>query len=140
MVTDHVKLVTATLCFSTISSDFRQKCTNVCNVLQNPLTHCIRCIQKVFLPTVVLIKDHLVNQEKGEVKYFLLSSIQPQVNRLLFSLTGISTNILEIVYGNVQLLNNAFLQQPDLPSPQQLSQILTTIIANQASCTSYTVF
>ena len=26
------------------------------------------------LPTVMLIKDHLVNQEKGEVEYFLLSS------------------------------------------------------------------
>ena len=52
------------------------------------------------LPTVMLIKDHLVNQEKGEVEYFLLSSLHLQVNRLLFALTGISINILEIVYAN----------------------------------------
>ena len=52
------------------------------------------------LPTVMLIKDHLVNQEKGEVEYFLLSSLHPQVNWLLFSLTGISVNILEIVFAN----------------------------------------
>ena len=49
------------------------------------------------LPTLMLIKDHLLNQEKGEVEYFLHS----QVNRLLFSLTGISINIKEIVYANV---------------------------------------
>ena len=49
------------------------------------------------LPTLMLIKDHLLNQEKGEVEYFLHS----QVNRLLFSLTGISINIKEIVYENV---------------------------------------
>ena len=55
----------------------------------------------IFLPTVMLIKDHLVNQEKGEVEYFLLSSLHPQVNRLLFSLTGISINSLEIHYANV---------------------------------------
>ena len=52
------------------------------------------------LPTVMLIKDHLVNQENGEVEYFLLSSLHPQVNWLLFSLTGISINILEIVFAN----------------------------------------
>ena len=52
------------------------------------------------LPTVMLIKDHLVNQEKGEVEYFLLSSLHPQVNWLLFSVTGISINILEIVFAN----------------------------------------
>ena len=52
------------------------------------------------LPTVMLIKDHLVNQEKGEVEYFLLSSLHSRVNRLLFSLTGISINIKEIVYAN----------------------------------------
>ena len=52
------------------------------------------------LPTVMLIKDHLVNQEKGEVEYFLLSSLHPQVNWLLFSLTGISINTLEIVFAN----------------------------------------
>ena len=49
------------------------------------------------LPTLMLIKEHLLNQEKGEVEYFLHS----QVNRLLFSLTGISINIKEIVYANV---------------------------------------
>ena len=32
------------------------------------------------LPIVMLIKDHLVNQEKGEVEYFLLSSLHLQVN------------------------------------------------------------
>ena len=52
------------------------------------------------LPTVMLIKDHLVNQEKGEVEYFLLSLLHSRVNRLLFSLTGISINIKEIVYAN----------------------------------------
>ena len=52
-------------------------------------------------PIVMSIKDHLVNQEKGEVEYFLLSSLHPQVNRLLFSLTGISINSLEIHYANV---------------------------------------
>ena len=52
------------------------------------------------LPTVMLIKDHLVNQEKGEVEYFLLSLLHSPVNRLLFSLTGISINIKEIVYAN----------------------------------------
>ena len=55
----------------------------------------------VSLSTVMLIKDHLVDQEEGEVEYFLLSSLQAQINRLLFSLTGISINILEIAYGNV---------------------------------------
>ena len=54
----------------------------------------------IFLPTVMLIKDHLVNQEKGEVKYLLLSSFHLEVNWPLFSLAGIS-NILEIVYANV---------------------------------------
>ena len=53
------------------------------------------------LPTLMLIKDHLLNWEKGEVEYFLLSSLHSQVNRLLFSLTGISINIKEIVYANV---------------------------------------
>ena len=51
----------------------------------------------VSLPTAMLIKDHLVDQEEGEV----VSSLQAQINRLLFSLTGISINILEIAYGNV---------------------------------------
>ena len=51
--------------------------------------------------TVMLIKDYLVNQGKGEVEYFLLSPLHPPINRLLFSLTGISINILEIAYGNV---------------------------------------
>ena len=73
------------------------------------------------LPNAMLIKDHLVNQVKGEIEYFLLSPLHPQVNRLLFSLTGISVNILEIVYVNAQPLNNVFLQRPDLPSPQPLS-------------------
>ena len=54
----------------------------------------------IFLPTVMLIKDHLVNQEKGEVEYLLLSSLHLEVNWPLFSLTRIS-NILEIVYANV---------------------------------------
>ena len=53
------------------------------------------------LPTDMLIKAHLVNQEKGEFEYFFLSSLHIHVNRLLFSLTGISINILEIVYANV---------------------------------------
>ena len=53
------------------------------------------------LPTLMLIKDHLLNREKGEVEYFLLSSLHSQVNRLLFSLTGISINIKEIAYVNV---------------------------------------
>ena len=70
------------------------------------------------LPTT-MIKDHLVNQEKGEVEYYLLSLLHQRVNRLLFSLTGISINILEIVYVNVWPLNNAFLQQLDFLSPQQ---------------------
>ena len=52
------------------------------------------------LPTA-MIKDHLVNQGKGEVEYYLLSLLHQRVNRLLFSLTGISINILEIVYVNV---------------------------------------
>ena len=50
------------------------------------------------LPTAMMIKDHLVNQEEGDIEYFFLSPLRPQVNRLLFSLTGISINILEIVY------------------------------------------
>ena len=29
------------------------------------------------LPTVTLIKDHLVNQENGEVRYFFTFSITP---------------------------------------------------------------
>ena len=29
----------------------------------------------------MLIKHHLVNQEKDEAEYFLLSSLQPQVNK-----------------------------------------------------------
>ena len=53
------------------------------------------------LPTLMLIKDHLLNREKGEVEYFLHSSLHSQVNRLLFSLTGISINIKEIAYVNV---------------------------------------
>ena len=53
------------------------------------------------LPTLMLIKDHLLNREKDEVEYVLLSSLHSQVNRLLFSLTGISINIKEIVYANV---------------------------------------
>ena len=51
-------------------------------------------------PTVMLIKDYLVNQEKGEVEYFLLSPFSPHVNRLLFSPIEISINILETVYVN----------------------------------------
>ena len=70
------------------------------------------------LPTMMLIKEHIVNQEKGEVE---LSPLHPQVNWLLFSQTGISINILEIIFVNAELLNNVFLQQPDLPTPQQLS-------------------
>ena len=31
------------------------------------------------LPTATLIKDHLVNQEKDEVEYLLLSPLRPQV-------------------------------------------------------------
>ena len=50
----------------------------------------------IFLPTVMLIKDHLVNQEKGEVEYLLLSSFHLEVNWPLFSLARIS-NTLEIV-------------------------------------------
>ena len=53
------------------------------------------------LPTTMLIKDHLVNKEKGKVEYFSLSSLHPQEKQLLLSLTGISINILEIAYVNV---------------------------------------
>ena len=53
------------------------------------------------LSTALLIKDYLVNQEKGEVEYSLFSPLRPQGNRLLFSLTGISINILEITYVGV---------------------------------------
>ena len=52
-------------------------------------------------PTVMLIKDYLVNQKKGEVEYFLLSPFSSHVNRLLFSPIEISINILETVYVNV---------------------------------------
>ena len=52
-------------------------------------------------PTVMLIKDYLVNQKKGEVEYFLISPFSPRVNRLLFSPIEISINILETVYVNV---------------------------------------
>ena len=52
------------------------------------------------LPTAMLMKDHLVNQEKDKMEYFLISPLRPQVNRLLFSLTGISINILGIAYAN----------------------------------------
>ena len=34
------------------------------------------------------------------MEYFLISPLRPQVNRLLFSLTGISINILGIAYAN----------------------------------------
>ena len=53
------------------------------------------------LSTALLIKDYLVNQEKGEVEYSLFSPLRPQGNQLLFSLTGISINILEITYVDV---------------------------------------
>ena len=43
---------------------------------------------------MTLIKDRLVNQEKGE--HVLLSLLRPQVNRLLFSLLEISFSLIYV--------------------------------------------
>ena len=56
------------------------------------------------LPTAMLIKDHLLNQEKGEVDNVLLSLLRPRVNWLLFYLTGIYINhkyIIKYILVNV---------------------------------------
>ena len=54
------------------------------------------------LPIAMLIKDHLVYiKVMDEAKYFLLFLLRPQIKWLLFSLTGISINILKVVYVNL---------------------------------------
>ena len=43
----------------------------------------------LYLTIAMLIKDHLLNQEEGEVKHVLLCPLHPLANWLLFYPTGI---------------------------------------------------
>ena len=98
-----------------VNSDLRQKSTIVCYILQNPFTHCSRCISVFFISSHCDVYQRSFSESgEGWIRVFFTFSIMSTGNQLLFSLNEISRKRLEIVYVNKYPLNNAFLQQSDL--------------------------
>ena len=110
-----------------VSSDLRQKSTIVCYILQNPFTHCSRCISVFFISSHCDVYQRSFSESgEGWIRVFFTFSIMSTGNQLLFSLNEISRKRLEIVYVNKYPLNNAFLQQSDLSSPWISTPLLQT--------------